>query len=81
MLGDSVPGSAGAVRRRGTREAFWKLIKGPDTYACELLDDGVWGVEAQIYHNHAFLYSRRFDTRALAVEWACLELDQPEREP
>ena len=80
MFTDSVRGSAGPVRRPGAREPFWKLIKGQNTYACELLDDGVWGVEAQIYLNRSFLYSRRFDTRALAVEWARLELDRPEPE-
>ena len=81
-MGDgSVPESFAASRGRGTREPFWKLIKGQNTYTCELLDDGVWGVEAQIYHNHSFLYSRRFDTRAMAAEWARLELDQSEREP
>ena len=80
MLRDPVRGSFGASRGPGTREPFWKLISGQDTYACELLDAGVWGVEAQIYHNRAFLYSRRFDTRALAMEWARLELDRPERE-
>ena len=80
MFSASVSGSVGPVRRSGVREPFWKLIKGQHTYACELLDDGVWGVEAQIYFNRSFLYSRRFDTRALAVEWARLELDRPEPE-
>ena len=36
----------------------------------ELRDHGPYGVEAQFFCDREFLYSRRFDTRALAVQWA-----------
>jgi hypothetical protein len=43
-------------------------------WLCELRDHGeVHGVEAQFYQNEEFSHSRRFNTRALAVQWAELE--------
>jgi hypothetical protein len=40
------------------------------TLACELRDDGDLGVEVQVYRDREFLYGRRFQTRALALEEA-----------
>jgi hypothetical protein len=37
---------------------------------CELRDHGAYGVEAQFFQNGEFSRGRRFDTRALAVQWA-----------
>jgi hypothetical protein len=43
------------------------------------MTDGEWGVEAQFYRNEEFLIGRRFDTRALAVQWAELEREAIEK--
>ena len=56
-------------------ERIWTL-QGPtesETYACELHDRGRWGVEAMILWNGRLLIGQRFDTRALALEWAAHE--------
>ena len=39
-------------------------------WLCELRDHSAYGVEAQFWQNEEFRYSRRLDTRALAVQWA-----------
>ena len=39
-------------------------------FLCELRNHGDFGVEAQFYQNEEFLFSRRFDSRNLAVRWA-----------
>jgi hypothetical protein len=39
-------------------------------WLCELRDHGAYGTEAQFWEHEEFRYSRRFDTRALAVQWA-----------
>jgi hypothetical protein len=39
-------------------------------WLCKLRDHGPYGVEAQFWEHEEFRYSRRFDTRALAVQWA-----------
>jgi hypothetical protein len=41
--------------------------------ACELLGFGRLGWVAQFFYDGKFRYSRRFETRALAVQWAELE--------
>lgn len=40
---------------------------------CELRDHGIYGVEAQFLIDREFSHSRRFETRALAEQWAELE--------
>lgn len=40
---------------------------------CELKDQGQWGVEVQLFNRGSFLGGRRFDTKALALQWAELE--------
>lgn len=42
---------------------------------CELRDHGRWGWEAQFWTDREFVLGRRFDTRALAEQWAQLERD------
>ena len=42
---------------------------------CELRSHGEFGVEAQFFKNDEFSQSRRFDTKAQAVQWAELERD------
>ena len=40
-------------------------------WLCELRDEGShYGVEAQFFQNEELRFSRRFKTRALAVQWA-----------
>jgi hypothetical protein len=39
------------------------------TYRCELRYHGEWGAEAQILRDGELMMGRRFDTRALAVQW------------
>jgi hypothetical protein len=40
---------------------------------CELRGHGEFGWEVQFLERGELLYSRRFDTRALAIQWAELE--------
>jgi hypothetical protein len=40
---------------------------------CDLRRHGEWGWEAQFLERGELFYSRRFDTRALAIQWAALE--------
>ena len=54
-------------------ERLW-TVKGPtETYACELHDRGQWGIEAMILWNGRLLIGQRFDSRALALQWAANE--------
>ena len=50
-------------------------------WRCELVDDGEFGIDAQIFRNEEFSYSIRFPNRAFAVAYAELErqlLEQPQ---
>ena len=51
-------------------ERLFEFLRGLDRFLCELRDDGPYGVTAQFFQNEELLYSRRFATRALAVQWA-----------
>jgi hypothetical protein len=51
-------------------EPVWELRRNRSTWACELRYHGGWGVEAHILHCGYFRISQRFNTRALAVQWA-----------
>lgn len=51
-------------------ELLFTFLRGHGRFLCELRDHGKYGVEAQFFQNEGFLYSRRFDSRVLAVEWA-----------
>jgi hypothetical protein len=46
---------------------------------CELRDHGRFGVEAQFLIDREFRYSRRFESRALAEQWATLERQELEK--
>jgi hypothetical protein len=49
-------------------EPLWTIEKNGRQLACELRDDGAAGVEVQMSRDGEFLYSRRWPTRARAVE-------------
>jgi hypothetical protein len=50
-----------------TGESLWVIQKAGRQLACELRDDGEWGVEVQVYRDGELLYGRRWATRALAL--------------
>jgi hypothetical protein len=58
-------------------ELLFALRREPDgaRLHCELRSQGEFGVEAQFFSNGEFSYSRRFDTKAQALQWAELERD------
>ena len=41
--------------------------------------NGVWGVEGQILKQGELMIGRRFDTQALAAQWASQERNELER--
>lgn len=49
---------------------LWMFRKADKFWSAELWDRGNWGMEVQIRRNGSLLISRRFSTRALAIEWA-----------
>ena len=51
-------------------EPLWAVQKDGRQLACELRDDGAWGVELRVYRDGELLYGRRWATRALALEKA-----------
>jgi hypothetical protein len=60
-----------AVAKAG--ELLFEFVRGSDWAAmsCELRCHGeLFGWEAQFFERGELFHSRRFDTRALAVEWA-----------
>ena len=61
-------------RQRQPGERLFEFLHGHDRYLVELRDHGAYGVEAQFWQNEEFSYSQRFETRALAVQWALEEL-------
>ncbi len=48
-------------------------------YSIELVDDGPYGVDAQVWRDEEFSYSIRFPNRDFAVAWATLERELIER--
>jgi hypothetical protein len=54
-------------------ERLFEFLRGHDRFLCELRNNGPNGVEAQFFQNEKLLYDRRFDTRALAVQWTEVE--------
>ena len=57
-------------RLRQPGERLFEFLHGHDRYPVELRDHGAYGVEAQFWQNEEFSYSQRFETRALAIQWA-----------
>jgi hypothetical protein len=51
-------------------ESLWEFRKDHHTWSAELRYHGEWGVEAQILRDGDLVIGRRFDTKALAVQWA-----------
>jgi hypothetical protein len=51
-------------------ELVWSFRKDSRQFDCELQYHGEWGVDAQILLDRELLIGRRFDTKALAVQWA-----------
>jgi hypothetical protein len=51
-------------------ERLFEFFRGHDRFRCELRDNGDFGIEAQFFENEELFFSRRFETRALAVQWA-----------
>ena len=58
--------------QRRPAELLFEFVRKSDRvqFRCELLDHGEYGVEARFTRQGGLLFSRRFDTRALAVQWA-----------
>jgi hypothetical protein len=60
--------------RPESTEPLWELRTDHVTWSAELRFHGEsWGWEAQIYRDGEITIGRRFDTKALAVQWAALE--------
>jgi hypothetical protein len=63
-------------------EVLFEFVRESDRshFRCELRYHGdVWGVEAQFWMNGELLIGRRFDTRALALQWAMVEREHIEK--
>jgi hypothetical protein len=56
-------------------EVLFEFVRDSDRahFRCALRTYNGWGVEAQFWMNGELLIARRFDTRALAVQWAVVE--------
>jgi hypothetical protein len=67
------PDHRSAPRIAHPGEPLWELRVNHVTWSCELRYQGEYGVEMQIFRDGEFFAGRRFDTRALAVQWAELE--------
>jgi hypothetical protein len=67
------------IRQPRAGELLYEFMRADNvSVRVELRDHGSYGVEAQIYLRGDFRLGRRFQTRALAVEWA--EAARPELE-
>lgn len=55
------------------------LRNGTHSVTCELRGHGEYGWEAQLLRDGELFVGRRFDTHALAVQWADLERQALER--
>lgn len=51
-------------------ESVWAMTNGARHLTCELRYHGEFGVEAQFLRDGELVIGRRFDTKALAVQWA-----------
>jgi hypothetical protein len=58
------------LRQLPPRERLFEFLRGHDRILYELPDNGPHGVTAQFFEYEDLLCSRRFGTRALAVQWA-----------
>ena len=64
------------------RECVFEFARERDhvRWRCELVDDGPYGIDAQILRNEEFSYSTRCPHRAFAEAWAELERHALERQ-
>jgi hypothetical protein len=63
-------------------EVLFEFVRESDHehFRCELgTHGGEWGVEAQFFVRGDLFIARRFDTRALAVQWASIEREHIEK--
>ncbi len=68
------------ARKPRSPEILFTFQKGARVISCELRYHGEFGVEAQFLEDGELFYSRRFDTRAQAVQWAELEREAQRKE-
>ena len=54
-------------------EQFVEFLRGDDRFVHELGEHGAFGLKVQFFQNKDVLFSRRIETRDLAVQWAELE--------
>jgi hypothetical protein len=66
----TTPGRKIPPRQPQPGALLFTFLRGHDLFTCELRNHGKYGTEAQFFQNEQFFYGRRFDTRALAVQWA-----------
>lgn len=67
----TTPGHRPAPRAADAgRDALRVLPRADTRWLCELRDHETYGIEAQFWEHEEFRYNRRFETRALAVQWA-----------
>jgi hypothetical protein len=68
------PGHVNSQRQPRPGDLLWEFRRADHhTFSCELRYHGEFGVEAQFLRDGDLLIGRRFDTKALAVQWANLE--------
>jgi hypothetical protein len=64
------PNRSASARPPRVAEPLWAVQKEGRQLACELRDEGAFGVDVQVSRDGELLYSRRWPTRALALEKA-----------
>jgi hypothetical protein len=64
-----------ASRQPKPRECVFEFAREYDhtRWRCELVDDGPYGFDVQVFRNEEFSYSQRFPNRMLAALYAELE--------
>ena len=81
-MADEQPDAPGRKsQKRQPGELLFEFVRESDQthFRCELRAYEGWGVEAVFWMNGQLLVARRFDTRALAVQWAVIERQAVEK--
>jgi hypothetical protein len=73
------PNYASTPRKPRPAESLFSFQRGSRLISCELRHHGEFGVEAQFLKDGELFFSRRFDTRAQAVQWAEIERETQRR--